>query len=128
MGARGSTVVGTILIMASVPAMVIMAGKAEGLAVVAVGIVAYAILGAGLWLARDWLAISQSPARDQAGQEARTAERELRKREPAVPGPAARSGGCLSMIVTLLALLSAAGITYYVVFYGAWQMTSGSGK
>lgn len=103
MSARGKTILGTILILVSAPAMVLMASGAEGLIVVVAGIVAYAILGAGLWLARDWLAVSQS-------------------------GPAARSGGCLSMIVTLLALLSAAGITYYVVFYGAWQMASGSGK
>ncbi len=83
--------------------MVLMASRAEGLAVVVAGIAAYVVLGVGLWLAREWLGVSQS-------------------------GPAAKSGGCLSMIVTLLALLSAAGITYYVVFYGAWQMASGSGK
>ena len=103
MNARGKTILGTVLILLSAPAMVVMATGAEGLVVVGAGLFAYAILGVGMWLARDWLAISQS-------------------------GPAARSGGCLSMIVTLLALLSAAGVTYYVVFYGAWQMASGRGK
>ena len=103
MSTRGRTILGTLLILASVPAMVLMERGAEGLAVVAFGVVAYAILGVGLWLAREWLGVSQD-------------------------GPAARSGGCLSMLVTLLALASACGITYYVVFYGAWQMLSGSGK
>ena len=103
MSARGRTILGTVLILVSAPAMVLMGSRAEGLTVVAAGIVAYIVLGVGLWLAREWLGVSQS-------------------------GPAARSGGCLSMIVTLIALLSAAGITYYVAFYGAWQMVSGSGK
>jgi len=95
--------VGTLLILASVPAMVLMAGPAEGLEVVAAGIVAFLILGVGLWLAREWLGVSQ-------------------------PGPAARSAGCLPMLVTVLALAAAIGISYYVVFYGAWQVVSGSGK
>jgi hypothetical protein len=101
--ARGRTILGTILILASAPAMALMASQAEGLMVVVVGVIAYIVLGVGLWLAREWLGVTQA-------------------------GPAARHGGCLSMVVTLLALLSAAGITYYVVFYGAWQVLSGSGK
>jgi hypothetical protein len=103
MNARGKTLLGTALIILSAPAMVLMASLVEGLAVVGAGIVAGAVLVAGLWLARSWLGVSQK-------------------------GPAARSGGCLSMLVTLVALLAGAAIVYYVVFYGAWQLSSGSGK
>jgi hypothetical protein len=103
MNVRGRTILGTMLVLASVPAMALLAHAAEGLAVVAAGVVAYAILGVGLWLAGEWLGVSQSR-------------------------PSARSGGCLSMVVTLLALVSAAGITYYVIFYGAGQALSGNGK
>ena len=103
MSPRAQSVLGTLLILLSAPFMIVVAGHVSGLVMIATGIAAYAILGGGLWLARDWLGVSQT-------------------------GPAARSGGCLSMLVTLLALLSGAGIAYYVVFYGAWQMLSGSGK
>jgi len=103
MSARGRTLLGVVLILGSTPAMVLMASKAQGLAVVAAGIVAYALLVAGLWLARAWLGMKQS-------------------------GPAARSGGCLSMLVGLIALAAGAAITYYVVFYGAFQRASGGLK
>ncbi len=103
MSTRARTILGILLILASVPAMVALAGPAEGLEVVAAGIAAFLILGAGLWLAREWLGVAQS-------------------------GPATRSVGCLPMLVTVLALASAIGIAYYVVFYGAWQVVSGSGK
>lgn len=103
MSARARTILGILLILASIPALLLLAGPAEGLEVVAAGIAAFVILGLGLWLAREWLGVAQS-------------------------GPAARSVGCLPMIVTVLALACAIGITYYVVIYGAWQMLSGSGK
>ncbi len=94
----GSTrsVVGVLLVIVSAPAFLLVAPALHGVGVVVAGTVALSALVAGIVLAGRWLGVFR------------------RRRE----GPE-KPQGCLPMFVTLLALLEAAAIVYYVVFYGA---------
>lgn len=93
---RERALVGCLLIFASFPAYAAVAQHLHGLSVVWAGLGAYVVLGAGVWLAGGWLGIvrGKKPQRQQAQ-------------------------GCLTLLVTLIALVMGIAITYYIVFYGA---------
>lgn len=103
MSARWRTIAGVLLVLGSFPFMALVAAHVSGTSVVLIGVAAYLVLGVGAYLAGRWLGIV-SRGQQQA------------------------HGGCLSLVVTFVALLSAIAITYYIVFYGAASRMSGSGK
>ncbi len=103
MSLRTRNLLGVLLILASFPFMASAASLVSGLGVVGVGVVAYVVLGLGVYLAGRWLGLVSR-------------------------GQGTEHVGCLPLLVTLVALLSGIAITYYVVFYGAASRMSGSGK
>jgi hypothetical protein len=96
------TVAGCLLVAASAPVFLLVVPAFKGLGVVAVGLAAFAVLAAGITLAGRWLGVFQ------------------RRRAGSVEQP-----GCLPLLVTLLALLSAAVILYYVAAYCAGAYLGG---
>jgi len=101
-GSLVRTVAGCLLILASAPAFLRLAPNFKGLGVVAAGLVALSVLVVGIVLAGRWLGVFR------------------RRRVGSVEQP-----GCMPLLVTLLALLSAAVILYYVVYYGAGAYLGG---
>lgn len=95
------TAVGCLLILGSAPVFVWLAPDLKGLGVVAAGLVALSVIVMGIFLAGRWLGV-------------------FRRR-----GGSAEQPGCLPLLVTLLALVSAAVILYYVVIYGAGASLGG---
>ena len=95
------TAVGCLFILASAPLFFWVAPGFRGLGVVAAGLVALLVLGLGVFLAGRWLVV-------------------FGRRRGSVERP-----GCLPLLVTRLALLSAAMILYYVVYYGAGAFLGG---
>jgi hypothetical protein len=96
------TVAGCLLVAVSAPVFLLVAPAFKGLGVAAAGLAAFAVLVAGIILAGRWLGVFQ------------------RRRAGSVEQP-----GCLPLLVTLLALLSAAVILYYVVAYCAGAYLGG---
>jgi hypothetical protein len=95
-------IVGCLLIVVSAPLFLWLVPNFKGLGVVAAGLVALFVLVAGILLAGRWLGVFR------------------RRRTGSVEQP-----GCLPLLVTLLALLSAAVVLYYVVYYGAGAFLGG---
>ena len=94
---RVRTAVGLVLIFAVAPVYFTIVWGHRGWWVVVAGVVALAVLVAGIVLAGRWLGVFQ-PRREN---------------------PREQQQGCLALLVTLFALLAGAGILYYVVYYGA---------
>jgi len=94
-GSVAQTAAGCLLILASAPVFLWVVPNFKGLGVVVAGLVALAVLVVGIVVAGRWLGVFR------------------RRRESSVEQP-----GCLPLLVTLLALLNAAVILYYVVYYG----------
>lgn len=90
------TAAGCLFILVSAPVFLWLVHNFEGLGVVAAGLAALSVLVVGTVLAGRWLGVFR------------------RRRPGSVEQP-----GCLPLLVTLFALLSAAVIVYYVVIYGA---------
>jgi len=101
-GGVARTIAGCLLILVSAPLLLLVAPSLKGLDVVAAGLVAFAVLVAGVVLAGRWLGVFQ------------------RRPVGSVEQP-----GCLPLLVTLLTLLSAAVILYYVVYYCAGVVLNG---
>jgi hypothetical protein len=93
---------GVALIVLSAPAFLAVVSDYKGLGVVAAGVVALGVLAFGVCLAGRWLGVFE------------------RRHLGDVSQP-----GCLALLVTLLALLEAAVILYYVVLYGAGAVLGG---
>jgi uncharacterized membrane protein len=91
------TIVGLVLIFAAAPVYFAIVWGHRGVWVVITGVIALAVLVAGIVIAGGWLGVFQ------------------RRRE----NPREQQQGCLQLLVTLLALLAGAAILYYVVYYGA---------
>jgi hypothetical protein len=96
------TIAGCLLIVASAPVFLLVTPAFKGLGVAAAGLIAFAVLVAGVILAGRWLGVFQ------------------RRRAGSVEQP-----GCLPLLVTLVALLSAAVLLYYVVYYFAGAYLGG---
>lgn len=96
------TVAGCLLILATLPAFMVVVPRFAGLAVVGVGLIAFATLALGAVLAGRWLGVFH------------------RGRS----GPAAQPG-CLPLIMTLVMLLSVAIVLFYTVYYGAGAYLGG---
>jgi len=96
------TVAGCLLVAATAPVFLLVAPAFKGLGVAVAGLVAFAVLVAGVILAGRWLGVFQ------------------RRPVGSVEQP-----GCLPLLVTLLTLLSAAVILYYVVYYCAGVVLNG---
>jgi hypothetical protein len=96
------TVAGVALIILSAPVFLAVVPSFKGLGVVIAGAVALAVLVLGILLAGHWLGVFQRRHVDDVSQP-----------------------GCLPLLVTLLALLEAAVILYYVVYYGAGAYLGG---
>jgi hypothetical protein len=96
------TVVGCLLILVSAPVFMAVVPQFKGLGVVVVGLIALAGLTIGVILAGRWLGVFR---RRRVGSVEQT--------------------GCLPLLVTLLTLLNAAVIIYYVVYYGAGAYLGG---
>lgn len=96
------TVLGCLLILVSGPLLLLVAPSLKGLGVAAAGLIALAVLVVGVVLAGRWLGVFQ---RRRAG--------------------SAEQPGWLPLLVTLLTLLNATVILYYVVYYCAAVVLGG---
>ena len=101
-GGVARTVAGCLLILASAPVFMLVVPDFKGLGVAAAGLVAIAVLVAGVVLAGRWLGVFQRP-----------------------PVGSVAQPGWLPLLVTLLTLLSVAVIVYYVVYYCAGAYLGG---
>jgi hypothetical protein len=92
----GRTIAGLALIVAAAPVFLWLIPGHRGWAVILGGLAALAALAAGVVLAGAWLGVFRRRRAEGLEQQ-----------------------GCLPLLVTLFALLAAAVIVYYVVYYGA---------
>jgi len=96
------TLCGVALIVISAPVFLAVVPAFKGMGVITAGIVGLAVIGLGIYLAGGWLGVFERRRVDDV-----------------------RQPGCLPLLVTLLALLEAAVILYYVVYYGAGARLGG---
>jgi len=91
------TIAGLTLIVAVAPVFLLLVpGSKNWIVVVVGGLVAFAVLMAGIALAGEWLGVVR------------------RRREQGLD-----QQGCLQLFATMLALVAFGVILYYVVYYGA---------
>jgi len=100
-GGVARTVLGCLLILASAPVFLWLVPNFKGFGVVTAGLIALSVIVVGIFLAGRWLGV-------------------IRRRQGSL-----EQQGCLPLLVTLLALVSAAVILYYVVYYGAGAYLGG---